>query len=69
MSRNSYLEPLAVEVESVSRNAVPTRVHVHPETLQAHPEITLFAKARRLAVYEDEDMPAGAFCVSWDYLN
>jgi hypothetical protein len=64
-----YLEPLEVEVEFVSRSAVPTCVHVSPETLRAHPEIALFARARRLAVHADEDMPAGAFSVSWDYLN
>ncbi|HXJ22924.1 MAG TPA: hypothetical protein VMT03_22085 [Polyangia bacterium] len=66
---HSYLEPLAVEVESVSRNGVPTCVHVNPNTLELHPEIARFAKAMRLAVYPDEDMQAGAFRVCWEYLN
>jgi len=69
MIEHGYLEPLAAEVDSVSRNGVATCVHVHPTTLKSHPEIVRFALARHLAIHADEDVPAGAFCVAWDYLN
>lgn len=65
----SYLEPLAEEVDSISRNGVATCLHVHPKTLRSHPEIAQFAETRRLAVHADEEIPTGAFYVTWDYLN